>query len=220
MGAGYLVRRGDDWYVQPALTPKQMGWPSDDAFLKVKERNINSRELSAYIRLDDPRYRPQIHAVRFNVEVRRNERGSFPAVTQIAARKGSNLQYEGRLVCSGNMKEAAKEKENRPSPRRSHTLVLMPDEKAKALRIREQTIKDYLAGLTPYQREMLTDWSGEDCAKMGCLGNLKPIFYVAEGNEVVYFGHSPNFRIPARLFGSDRAATPPDFCARCAAERL
>ncbi len=28
---------------------------------------------------------------------------------------------------------------------------------------------------------------------------------------MVYFGHSPNFRIPARLYGSDRAATPPDF---------
>lgn len=46
---------------------------------------------------------------------------------------------------------------------------------------------------------------------MGCLGDLKPIFYVAEGNEVIYFGHSPNFRIPARLYGAERAATPPDF---------
>jgi len=207
--AGYLVLRGDDWWIQPALTPRQMGWPGDDAFLKVKERNINGRDLPKYIRLDDPHYRPQIHPVRF--EVRRSERGGFPVVSQIAARKGSNLQYEGYLVCSGNMKEAAKEKQNRPSPRRSHTLVLMPDEKARALRIREQTVKDYLAGLTPYQREKLTDWSGANCARMGCLGDLKPVFYVTEGNEVAYFGHSPNFRIPARLFGSDRAATPPDF---------
>lgn len=224
--AGYLVRRGDDWYVQPAMTPKQMGWPSDDAFLKVKERNINGRDLPAYIRLDDPKYRPQIHAVRFNVEIRGSRRGSFAAVTQIVARKGSDvqeaiskpsdakdptLQYEGRLVCSGNMKEAAKDRRDRPSPRRSHTLVLMPDPRARALKIRPQTIQDYKAGLTDYQKEKLTDWSGKRCAEMGCLGDLKPVFYVAEGNEVVYFGHSPNFRIPARLSGFDRAATPPDF---------
>ncbi len=153
--AGYLVRRGDDWYVQPALTPKQMGWPSDDAFLKVKERSINGRDLPAYIRLDDPNYRPQIHAVRFNVEIRHSQRGSFAAVAQMAARKGSDpqeagikatdakdptLQYEGRLVCSGNMKEAAKEKRDRPSPRRSHALVLMPD--PKGARAQDSTADD------------------------------------------------------------------------------
>jgi CRISPR-associated protein (TIGR03986 family) len=211
VSAGYLVRRGDDWWIQPALTPKQMGWPSDDAFLKVKDRSINGRDLPAYIRLDDPRYRPQIHPVRFNVEVRRSERGSYPAVSQIVADKGSSLPFEGRLVCSGNMKEASKDRPDQRSPRRSHALVLLPDEKARTLKVRRQAMEDYKAGLTPYQREMLTDWSGERCGEMGCLGDLKPVFYVTEGNEVAYFGHSPNFRIPARLYGADRAATPPDF---------
>jgi len=208
--AGYLVQRGDVWYVQPALTPKQMGWPGEEAFLKVKERNISSRDLPAYIRLDDPKYRPQIHHVRFDVDIRRSQRSDYIAVSRLAAAKGSTLRYEGYLVCSGNMKEASKGREQR-SPRKNHALVLMPDEKARALKIRPQAIEDYKAGLTPYQREMLTDWSGDRCAEWGCLGDLKPVFYVAEGNEVVYFGHSPNFRIPARLYGADRAATPPDF---------
>ncbi len=208
--AGYLVQRGDDWYVQPARTPREIGLPSDEAFLKIKERNISGRDLPNYVRLDDPKYRPQIHHVRFDAETRRSQRGDYVAVTRIAAAKGSSLRYEGYLVCSGNMKEASGSREQR-SPRKSHALVLMPNERARTLKIRPQAIRDYLAGLTDYQKEMLTDWSGKNSVTMGCLGDLKPVFYVAEGNEVVYFGHSPNFRIPARLYGADRAATPPDF---------
>lgn len=208
--AGYLVQRGDDWYVQPALSPREIGAAGDEAFLKIKEHNVNSRDLPGLIRLDDPKYRPQVHPVRFEVENRRSQGRDYAAVTQLTTAKGSSLRYEGYLVCSGNMKEASKGREQR-SPRKSHALVLMPSEKARTLKIRPQAIKDYLAGLTDYQKEMLTDWSGKNSAKMGCLGDLKPIFYVAEGNEVVYFGHSPNFRIPARLHGADRAATPPDF---------
>jgi len=77
--------------------------------------------------------------------------------------------------------------------------------------VKPQAVKDYLAGLTPFQREELTDWSGGKDSPQGCLYHGKPVFYVAEGNEAVYFGHSPNFRIPARLYGADRAATPTDF---------
>lgn len=210
--AGYLVQRGDIWYIQPALTPKQVGWPSDDAYLKVKARNINGRDLPEYIQLDDPKYRPQIHHVRFDVDVRRNQRGAYPAVTQLAARKGSSLRYDGFLVCSGNMKEVSKNKPTQRSPRKKHALVLMPDEKARTLKIPQQVVDDYKAGLSSYQKsEALTDWSGDRFAEMGCLGDLKPVFYVAQGHEVIYFGHSPNFRIPAKLDGANRAATPPDF---------
>jgi CRISPR-associated protein (TIGR03986 family) len=207
---GYLVQRGEDWFVQPALTPSDMGWPSDDAFLKVKERNISGRDLPEYVRLDDPNYCPQIHHVRFDVDIRRSQRGSYVAVSQLVAFKRSTLRYEGYLVCSGNMKESAKDRAQR-SPRKSHALVLMPNEKARALKVRRQAIDDYLAGLTSYQKEQLTAWSGGNSSPYGCLYDLKPVFYVAEGNEVVYFGHSPNFRIPARLHGSNRAATPLDF---------
>ncbi|WP_052337850.1 TIGR03986 family CRISPR-associated RAMP protein [Chloroflexus sp. Y-396-1] len=209
--AGFLVQCGENWYVQPAKTPRQMGWPGNDAFLKVKERNIRGQDLPAYIRLDDPNYRPQIHPVAFDVELRRNQRGTYVAVSQLAAVEGSTLRYKGYLVCSGNMKESARGKAQR-SPRKSHALVLMPDEEAHTLKIRPQAIKDYLAGLTPYQKEQLTAWSGDPRGSPnGCLYHGKPVFFVAEGNEVVYFGHSPNFRIPARLHGANRAATPHDF---------
>ena len=195
MRAGYLVQRGDDWFVQPALTAREIGLPGDEAFLKIKEHNISGHDLPGLIRLDDPRYRPQIHPVRFDVETRRSQRGDYPAVTRLAAAKGSSLRYQGHLVCSGNMKEASKGREQR-SPRKSHALVLLPNERARTLKVRPQAIQDYLAGLTDYQMEMLTDWSGKYSAKLGCLGDLKPVFYVAEGNEVIRFRPLAQFPHP------------------------
>ena len=92
--------------------------------------------------------------------------------------------------------------------RKNHSLILLPDERAKSLPIETQAVKDYLDGLTPYQQE-LTAWGG----KQGCLADGAPVFFVPEGNIVRYFGHSPNFRIPARLnvAGETRAANPLDF---------
>ena len=47
--------------------------------------------------------------------------------------------------------------------------------------------------------------------RMGCLKNGRPIFYVPTGREVLYFGHSPNFRIPAIISEDKRIASPMDF---------
>jgi len=203
--AGYLEKRGEDWYVQPAVTPEAMGWPERNAYLKVKEHRISPKAIPGYLRLNSQNYRPQLHPVSFDVAVQPGKQGEYVAITQIGDRN-AGYKHEGMLVCSGNMLET--NPENRPSPRKSHALVLPPDPKAKMLKIRPQSVKDYLAGMTPFQEESLTDWGG---AQWGCLKEGAPVFYTVEGNEVVYFGHCPNFRIPARLFGESRAATPLDF---------
>jgi CRISPR-associated protein (TIGR03986 family) len=203
--AGYLEREGDHWYVQPALTPAAMGWPEKNAYLKVKERQIKAKDLPGYFSLNNWNYRPQWHQVSFDVESRGGKRGWFVYVSRI----GSNeigYKHQGVLVCSGNMLETGQE--GQKSPRSNHVLILRADEKGKRLKIRPQSVQDYLAGLTPFQKEALTHWGGGQWA---CLKHGAPVFYVAEGDEVVYFGHSPNFRIPAQLAGEERAATPLDF---------
>lgn len=211
--AGYLIQDGERWYIQPARRPKDNNWPEKAAYLKVKERNIGPRDLPNLIRFNDDKYRPQIHEVSFSVERGRSDRGAFTDVRQIGPRE-AGFPHKGVLVCSGNMLETGQLQAGQRSPRKSHALILEreDDRRAKRLTIPSQVVSDYLNGLTPFQQEKLTDWSGED-GTTGCLAPGKPVFYVARGDEVLYFGHSPNFRVPARLNVPDgeRAATPADF---------
>ena len=202
--AGYLEKEGDDWYVRPAMTPAEKGWPGGDAYIKVKERQIGSKDIPGYLRFNSPRYRPQLHKISFNVTLHRGGRGGHVQVSQIGPRE-ANFQYQGVLVCSGNMMETGKP--GQESPRRNHALVLEPNAKARRLKINRQAVKDYIAGMTPFQQDELKEWGGgQSRLKAG-----NPVFYVPEGDQVFYFGHSPNFRIPARLHGATRAATPQDF---------
>ena len=227
---GYLEKNGDGWRIRPALSPAKYNWPDKTAFLKVKERYIDSKDIPGYLHFNSSKYRPQLHKVSFNVEFRSGRRGRHVALSQIGPRDKS-YQYEGVLVCSGNMLETGKA--DQKSPRRNHALVLGPDESATPLKISKQTLDDHINGMTPYQRDELKDWGGGP----GCLplaGDLRqknvkeasyisfvgedgtifgpPVFYVAEGNKVVCFGHCPNFRVPAPLNGDikNRAATPFD----------
>lgn len=206
--AGYLKKKGDDWYVQPALTPADMKWPNKrDAYLKVKEHQIGSKDLPDFIRFDSPKYRPQLHQVSFNVDIRNGRRGRFVTVNQIGER---NLyQYKGVLVCSGNMLETADS--GQESPRRNHALVLAPS-KSREIKVDPQAVIDYQKGMTTFERDELEDWDeGND--DPGCLGDGNPVFYVTEGDQVVQFGHCPNFRVAARqnCSGVTRATTPLDF---------
>lgn len=210
--AGYLHRQGDDWYIQPAALPETLNLPERGAYLKVKERQIQAKAIPGFVRFDSSRYRPGYYPVSFEAEPRRGRRGPYTAVTRIGA-PDDGYRHKGTLVCSGNMTETqrkssdgiTKKKQESSSPRKNHALLLAADKRAKRLRIQTQAIRDYLAGLTPFQKEQL--WGGQN----GCLKDEAPVFYVAEGNNVIYFGHSPHFRVPARLVGQDRAATPRDF---------
>lgn len=205
--AGYLERKGGNWFIQPALAPEEMGWSGrDKAYLKVKERQIPGNVIKGLQRFNSVDYKPSWHPVNFNIDNQRNNTW----VTQIAD-YGAGYRHVGVLVCSGNMLKTAQT--DRESPRRNHALVLPPNRHKQRVPIDKKAVDDYLAGLTSFQREELADWGGKE---WGCLKDGAPVFYVSEqdkeGNEVVrYFGHSPNFRIPARLPGSTRAATPLNF---------
>jgi len=199
--AGYLVRMGEKWVIHPARRPQDLGFSERNPYLKVKERQIQATAITGYVRLNSPRYRPAYYPVSFEGEARQSKRGSFTAITRIGdARAG--YRYKGVLVCSGNMLETNTSGE---SPRKSHTLVLEPDPRAHPLPIQKQVIEDYLAGLTPYQKENL--WAGAQ----GCLKEGAPVFYVTDGKDIVAFGHSPNFRAPARIADVDHTSNPQDF---------
>jgi CRISPR-associated protein (TIGR03986 family) len=207
--AGYLMRREGHWWVQPAKTPEGigLGGTQDKAYLKVSENRIESRNITDFVRFDSPNYVPRFFPVSFEAQVLKGKRGPFVGITAIGDETAGH-RHRGVLVCSGNMLETSKP--DQQSPRTKHALVLEPDMKVKPLRINAQAVRDYRNGLTPFQQE-LTHWRGKE---WGCLKAGAPVFYVAEADEVVYFGHSPNFRVPMRLFGSERAAHPLDFVPR------
>ncbi|MCA9957423.1 MAG: TIGR03986 family CRISPR-associated RAMP protein, partial [Anaerolineales bacterium] len=207
--AGFLQRRGDEWWIQPAKLPSSIkinGTPlaEQGAFLKIKERNIPAKSVPGLYRLNSPDYKPLYHPVSFDMEDKRGQRGRYTAVTRIGSRQ-EGYGHQGVLVCSGNMMETGSK-----TNRKNHALILLQDEKAKEIKIDQQAVEDYRNGLTPFQNDELTAWGGQG---WGCLKDGAPVFYVPEGNSVRYFGHSPNFRIPARLnvSGETRAANPRDF---------
>lgn len=199
--AGYLLLKNGEWYILPSMLPSDLGWPGQDTYLKVEESQIPASSIPGFIRFNDPNYQPQHHEISFNAQARSGTRRKYIAIIGISA-NASNYPHRGILVCSGNMLETAKS--GQPSPRTTHAIVLAPDQKATPLKISSQFIADYLDGLTSFQKEPPFD------EQKGCLLEGRPVFYVEEGGEVIAFGHSPNFRIPAWLNGTRRAATPLD----------
>jgi len=206
--AGYLEKRGKEWFVRPAKTTRELNFSGEkSSYLKVREGVINGDAVKGFRRFDAPSYEPKWFPVCFEVEI--GKRGNA-YVDQIADMGGA-YSHVGVLVCSGNMLETADG--TTKSPRKNHSLVLGPNLKADLIQIDNRAIEDYKAGLTDFQNEQLDAWGGKE---MGCLRDRAPIFFVAEeaenGDEVIrYFGYTPNFRIPARIAGSDRASNPLDF---------
>src|SRR5262245_17936405 len=207
--AGYLEQMNNGkWRIRPALTPQQMRWADRSALPKVREKNIPPGAIKDFYYFNDPGYLPEYFSVTFNVERRKNRFGFFSDVVKISSE--DRYQNKGAFInCSGNMLETGKE--GQESPRRNHALVLPEDPNADPLDLPEVLIDAYLNSLTPFQQEDL--WGKENGQPMGVLEDGAPVFYVLEKKsrapEALWFGHTPNFRIPART-ADGRVTTPLD----------
>jgi len=211
--AGYLVQDGDSWFIHPAHTTDSISWgKGKEPYIKVDDEDINSKALPGYLHLNHKQYRPQLHEIRFEqgakVKKSRPRRNSSPYRSSIKVEgANSSLMHMGMLVCSGNMAETGGR-----SPRKKQVIILPKDQKAKRIPIATDAIDAYIKGLSTYvaDKETLKDWNKGQAGR-GCLGHDKPVFYIHDNKEIHYFGHNPNFRIPALLNGSYKASTPKDF---------
>ncbi|MCI0389627.1 MAG: TIGR03986 family CRISPR-associated RAMP protein [Acidobacteria bacterium] len=196
--AGYLHRtQSGDWGIQPARKPKDKGWPEQAAYLKVKDVKIPSEAIDGFRRFDHRDYWPDWFEVSYNAVSEKSKGRAFVRVTQIGDPQ-DNYQYRGVLVCTGNMVESG----GADSPRRNHTLVLEEDKSKKALPIASDLLRAYRETMTPFQRDEIWPEAG--------LEEGAPVFYVTESDRVAWFGHTPNFRIPARKANGE-VATLKDF---------
>lgn len=197
--AGYLHQTPTgDWEIQPARKPKDKGWPEQAAYLKVKNVKISSEAINGFKRFDNWDYWPDWFEVSYNAVSEKSKGRSFVRVTQIGDPE-DKYQYRGVLVCTGNMVENGSDKD---SPRRNHALVLEEDTNKKALPMAPELLRAYRETLTPFQRDEVWPEAG--------LEEGAPVFYVTESNRVAWFGHTPNFRIPARN-AKGEVATLADF---------
>jgi CRISPR-associated protein (TIGR03986 family) len=175
--AGYLIQQGEHWFIQPA---QRFG---RDAFAKVKDTlrdgSCPVAGVQGIKRFNDPAYTVQYHDVEFT------QQGDM-IVEVWTAESGATRM--GVLVCTGNMSETQSGKQF-DSPRRNYVLVLPPDREATRLPIADTCVADYINALTPFQKESPLD------SEHGVLVHGRPVFYIAEGEEVIRFGHTPNFRI-------------------------
>jgi len=107
----------------------------------------------------------------------------------------SGLTYNGYLLSSGNMLENQSEEDRArriPTMRHNHAVILEPGENAPSFPIDPKAAEAYKDNLTEFQKKRL--------GKNGVLVDGRPVFFVpptGRNGAVIFFGHSPNFRIPA-----------------------
>ncbi len=185
--AGYVTRQADGWAIIPA---RAIG---ADSFIKVRESDVPTSV--GLTRMNERDYHLQRIPVSFTHK--RTPRGRI--VVDRIDRPGVH-QFAGMLVTSGNMLIG---KAGQRTPRKNH--VVVPEPGSGALPIAEDAVADYRNGLSDFIEEQL--------GPNGVLRESAPVFYFepSRGQAVMAFGHSPNFRLPFRFPGSERAASPHDF---------
>jgi CRISPR-associated protein (TIGR03986 family) len=194
--AGYLEQRGREWFIHPA---RLIG---NEGYLKAREQDIPP--ALGLVRLNDPQYHLQTIPVSFTTKKLKPSPRS-PQGRLVIDLIGAPGKYadEGWIVTSGSMLETGGNWQR--SPRKNHAVIGAAG--TGELKIAETAVDDYRNGLSNYVIEQL----GPD----GVLQDRRPVFYCEpprnSNGEVVYFGHNPNFRLPFRFPGSQRAATPLDF---------
>jgi CRISPR-associated protein (TIGR03986 family) len=208
--AGYLKRTKTGWEIQPA---RKLG---KDWYYKVKEAQIDKAvEIKC---LDSDDYVLQYYNISFSIKEAGN--GKKKAFIDVP---GKHEQH-GCLVMSGNMHETNHTRSVDPDKeRKNHAVVGPEDENAKPLKIDENAIEDYRASLTDFQRGMrggkpIEGWPfheewGLFKTQDGQWAEDRVVFYCEprRGEAITLFGHSPNFRVPYRFRGAERAASPADF---------
>jgi len=97
---------------------------------------------------------------------------------------------KGALVYSGPM-----------ASKRSETVIYPPDERARSISIPDELVLAYKDQVSQEQEHLLG-------RKGGVLRNGQPVFYLQEGDKLIFFGHTMMMRLPY-------PHTPVDFIPEC-----
>lgn len=207
--AGYVVKAKDKWYIRPAQLI------NGQSYHKVREKDIIAN-LPSLIRMRQDNYIPQEIQITFTTE---------NSQIEVSESEAQELDRRGWLMTSGNMLENMLNKTeeergkllDRKAGRKYHYIVAEVDQESELLEISSEAIQDYRSALTSFQqgkdKQFKDNPQNYFDEKWGILQDEKLIFYCEPevDNPVIFFGHSPNFRIPYIPPSKTQAATAVDF---------
>lgn len=203
---GYLKKENDQWFVQPAVEPQtQWGNFETKPYLPVKDKFVQGR-VTGFLHFEHQNYKPNTYEISFDGIGRhftdsKGKKRREVDITQISDRS-SSYKYKGLLICSGSMLENAPV--GSKTDRKKHAIILEEDSSQSKIKINSQAVKDYMDSLTDFMEDNFDK-------KFGYLKDGNPVFYIEENGEVIAFGHTPNFRLPALSPNENKAVTPLDF---------
>ncbi|MUH01330.1 TIGR03986 family CRISPR-associated RAMP protein [Scytonema sp. UIC 10036] len=192
--AGYLVKEGDNWYIQPAKMIEK------SSIIWVKEQDLAG--IQTLIRMNQKTYVPQYIDVSFGDTLFKSPRRFS---RQVSANQ-KRYRERGVLVTSGNMLESSDDPTN--LRRRNHCIVPEINHNIDRISISDDAVQHYRSALTEFQKLEPFD------KDFGVLKEGRPIFYCEPQSgqtEVTLFGHCPNFRIPYSPLQDGKAASAVDF---------
>jgi CRISPR-associated protein (TIGR03986 family) len=192
--AGYLVYKGNSWYIQPAKVIEK------SSLIWVKERDLS--KIQTLIKMNQPDYLPQYIDVSFGDTFFKSPR----RFTKQVSVNQKLYRDRGVLVTSGNMLESSDNSAN--LHRCNHCIVPERDDTAASIKINDDAVQHYRSALTDFQKQEPFD------KDFGVLIEGRPIFYCEPHKgqtEVTLFGHCPNFRIPYSPLQDGKAASAVDF---------
>lgn len=175
MQAGYIIQQGSNWAIRPAKPVIQ-----EESFARIEQQDIRNipvrlerwHEIRNAYNIAARFERVQLHSHNQN-RVRLRYAKAIP-ITE-SNHRGS--ECNGVLVQTGS------------APRKHMQFVFgMPDVNASLMDIPDEMIQEY--------KEQLTDGQKQILGNQGAIQPMQPVFYIAEENKLVFFGHAMMFRLP------------------------
>lgn len=198
VAVGYLRYENGNWFVQPAQP-----FGEDRPFALVKDKPNVVKGVRGIRHLNSHDYR----LARFEVDYIENQGRIIEVFTPT-----NQMETTAWLVCTGNM--AQTQGGNQPVRTNRKNFVLIKKAYQKNLiPIPEYVTDAYKQGLTPFQ---IGGENGEQQSKNyfheenGILKEGNIVFYIVKENQIIQFGHTPNFRL-AHYNAKNKPTNPLDF---------
>lgn len=178
MQAGYMERRGHGWYIRPAKRNQGV------SFARIHSNRVDRKQLT--------RWHSCKNAYHLWVQLGNYEfqplQGGFrklkylPVVGHSVADPGNSEFKKAVLVYSGYMNN-----------KRREAVIFEPDDTATPIEVSEELERRYREQISPEQVALLNH---RNESPDGVLREHQPVFYLLDGDRLVFFGHTMMLRLP------------------------